>query len=333
VSLQEAQGPAAIWQIIHGLSSYWLVAAGVELGLFAALADRPRTVADLASSCLASVPQLAVALDGLAAIGLLSVTDGLYGLGPAAADFLVPGRPAYMGDLVLHSPGPADNWTDLSTTIRTGAPARPVDDDGCFYAQLVGATFPTQYEVARRVAARMDEPIDTVLDLGAGAAPWSVALLERFPDATAVVNDLPEVIPLAARSLTDHGVADRARLVAADYRTMPFEPSSFAVVVLGHVCRAEGAEGAAALIRQAAQAAKPGGTVIVSDYFVDDQRTDSRNARLLWVTMMANTRQGATFTYGHYRQWLTDAGFGSVELLAPFANQEVLLGTKGGHVG
>jgi hypothetical protein len=49
--------------------------------------------------------------------------------------------------------------------------------------------------------------------------------------------------------------------------------------------------------------------------------------------MMANTKQGATFTYGQYRQWLTDAGFGSIELLTPFANQEVLVGRKGGHDG
>jgi SAM-dependent methyltransferase len=325
--------PGAVWTIIHGFATYWLVATGVELGVFADLADGPRSAAHLAESSEASADHLAVALDGLAAIGLLDVVGEGYGLAPTAAAFLVPGRPAYMGDLVIHSPGPWDNWRHLTETIQSGRPAQPVDDCGPFYARLVSATFPTQYQVARAVASLLAGPVGTILDLGAGAAPWSVALLETFPDAVAVVDDLPEVVPLAERSLADHGVLDRARLVAADYRTLPIEPSSFAVVVLGHVCRAEGAEGAQVLIERASDALEPGGTVILADYFVDDWRAASQNARLLGVTMMANTERGATFTYGQYQDWLAAAGLESIELVEPLPHQEVLLARKKDHRG
>ena len=169
-----------------------------------------------------------------------------------------------------------------------------------------------------------------MVDLGAGAAPWAIALLEVFPGAQAIVNDLPDVVPLTEAMLAEHGVLERARLLPGDYRRVPLAAEAFDVAVLGHVCRAEGEDGARALIARAADALRPGGTLVVADHFVDDAREASVNARLLGVTMMANTRHGATFTRREFREWLGSAGLVRVELLEPLPFTEVMLARKEG---
>ncbi len=85
-----------------------------------------------------------------------------------------------------------------------------------------------------------------MLDLGAGGAPWSVAILQANDGATAVVNDLPGVVDVARRKLDEFGVIDRCELRPGDFHTIDIADGAFDIVVLGHVCRAEGRQGARA---------------------------------------------------------------------------------------
>ena len=66
--------------------------------------------------------------------------------------------------------------------------------------------------------------------------------------------------------------------------------------MLGHVCRAEGADGATRLIGRAHAALRPGGRVIVADYFCDPEHKLNPHAVLMGATMMASTLHGFTYT-------------------------------------
>ena len=59
--------------------------------------------------------------------------------------------------------------------------------------------------------------------------------------------------------------------------------------MLGHVCRTEGAEGAAALIRRAFAALRADGRLLLADYFADNTRKFNPFGVLMGVTMMAST--------------------------------------------
>ena len=169
-----------------------------------------------------------------------------------------------------------------------------------------------------------------MLELGTGGAPWTVAVLSAVADATAVVNDLPGVIEVAARKLAEHGVTDRVELRAGNYHDIEIEPDAFDLAILGHVCRAEGADGARALIERAHRALRPGGRILVSDYFCDRQRSQAGHALMMGVTMMASTRRGGTLRYGDVADMLRAAGFELVRLIEPIGFQEVFVATKRG---
>jgi SAM-dependent methyltransferase len=321
--------PGAIWRVIQGGSLYWALVAAVRLGVLDQF-DGPKTTGELAAACGAEIYRLQAVLDALGVAGLLD-RDGQHWRSTAASDaFLRTDSPNSMADLVEWSPGWPENWPHLDATVRGELPPRAVDADAAFYDRLVLATFPTQEMVARLVAATLDPPgpAPRILDFGAGAAPWSIALLDAWPGARATVNDLADVVDVARRMATERGVVDRCEFVAGDYLEVPLAAGPYDVVVLGHVCRAEGPDRARALIRRAADALAPGGCIVVVDYVVDDDRAGPVNALLLGLTMVANTIGGRAYTRSELTGWLTEVGLGNITSTRPAANTDVMLARK-----
>ena len=320
-----ARTAGQFWGVVHGLTGYFSVLAADELGVFTCLAEGPADAATVAARCGADPGRMLALLGGNVAAGTLDCRDGRFSLAPLAADHLVAGEPGYLGALLRHSPGPLGNWEALAATVRGAPPPRDVgQEDGGFLAELVAATFPVQLAVARAVvggwsAGRLPEDA-RLLELGAGAAPWTVALMEARPGAAAVVNDLPGVLPEAERTLAAHGLGGRARLLPGSYWDVPLPGAAFDLAVLAHVCRAEGDEGAAALVRRAAAALVPGGRLLLAEYLLDDDLSGPAQAQLLGVTMAASTARGATFTHRQAVAWLEGAGLvheGTVPAVPP----------------
>ncbi|HVX22674.1 MAG TPA: methyltransferase [Acidimicrobiales bacterium] len=304
---------ARFWGLVNGFTGYFAVLAAEDVGVFTALADGPLEADQVAERCGADPARLLTVLGGNVAAGTLERGPDGFALTPVAATHLVAGRPGYLGALLRHSPGPFENWPHLADTVRGAAPRRDVGrESGEFLSELVQATFPVQLAVARAavgsvLAGRLPSA-PRVLELGAGAAPWSVAVLEHDGSAEAVVNDLPAVVPLARRALDDAGTADRATFLEGDYWQVPLPADRFDLAVLAHVCRAEGDGGAAALVGRAAAALAPGGLLVLAEYLLDDDLTGPTQAQMLGVTMVASTDRGGTFTHRQARAWLEGAG-------------------------
>lgn len=327
--------PAApVWAVIQGYASYSALVAAVDLGVFDALgAAGPSTAASLAPALGASPPHLGALLDGLVALGLLDQVRGVYELNETAERYLTSDGPATMAALVGVANGPLGNWEGLADTVRTGRPPAPVDDDPeAFYLPLVRATYPTQRRAADRTAAllglaRAGRPL-RVLDIGAGAAPWTVAFLTQCPDATAVVNDLPGVLTEAEEKIAEAGIGDRVELRPGDYHQIDWEDGAYDLVVLGHVCRAEGDDGTGRLLARSWRALRPGGRLVLADYFPDNARKLNPFGVLMGLTMVAATAHGRTFTPEEMHSRLAAQGFSQIRLLEPIGFNQVFVATR-----
>lgn len=324
---------APVWATIEGLGRYYILVAALELDVFDTLQRLgPSTVDVIAAELGVSEPHLASLLDGVVAQGLLDQFTDVYELNDTAKRYLVSDGPATMAELIPVAPGPHDNWTRLAETVRNGRPATPIEDDAAaFYVPLVEGTFTTMYRCAGRADLKVRYSAlraPRVLDLGAGGAPWAIAVLEACPDASAVVNDLPGVIDVARRKADEHGVADRCTFLAGDFHEIDIEPESYDLAVLGHVCRTEGEAGAKHLIARAFEALKPEGRLLLADYFPDMERKFNPHAVLMGTTMMASTAQGFCFTHQQFSEWLRDAGFTSLRLVEPIGFQQTFVAVK-----
>jgi SAM-dependent methyltransferase len=326
---QRTANPSAIWRIINGYSAYGTVVAAIELGVFDALAHGPTDASALADQGGFVPARVQPLLDALVALDLLDRdADDRYLLTVDSERFLVCDAPRTMRELVVHSPGPRENWELLAGTVRGGRVPSPVGPE--FYRALVRATAPTQHAAAVALAPTLS-PYSRVLDVGAGAAPWAIALLEHEPNATATINDLPGVAEIGSNAVRERGLASRVDVVECDYHAADFAPAGYDVVVLGHVLRSEPREEVPKLVDRVSAALRPGGTIVVADYFVDDDRRGPINALLLGVTMAASVPDAATYTEAEFRGWLTDAGLVDVERRAPVPFQAVLVARKPGE--
>ena len=324
---------APVWDVIEGFGRFHVLCSAIELDVFDVLAETGPATADvLAERVDASVDHLTTLLEGVVAMGLLDRRFGLFELNDTARRYLVSESPASMAALIPVSPGPLTNWSQLTDTVRNGAPAQPIDDAPAdFYVPLVEGTFTTINRCAMRADLQLrysalDSP--RVLDLGAGGAPWAIAILEANPGASAVVNDLDGVIDVARSKVDERGLADRVEFRPGDFHDIVLESGGFDIVVLGHVCRTEGEHGTRSLMARSFDALAPGGRLLIGDYFCDEQRSQAGHALMMGVTMMASTRNGATHTHGQIGSWLRDAGFEAVRVIEPIGFQEVFVASR-----
>lgn len=326
--------PAApVWAAIEGLGRYYILLAAIELDLFDVLQRTgPVTVESLGETMSLPVDHLRSLLDGVVALDLLDQYTDVYELNDAAKRYLVSDGPASMADLIPVAPGPHENWTRLADTVRNGRPATPIEDDAAaFYVPLVEGTFTTMYRCASRADLKIRYSAlrtPRILDLGAGGAPWAIAMLEACAEGTAVVNDLPDVLDVARRKTADHEVSDRCEFREGDFHSVDIEPEHYDIVVLGHVCRTEGSDGSRHLIERAFAALKPEGRLILADYFPDIERKFNPHAVIMGTTMMASTEKGFCFTHQQFSEWLTAAGFEQLRLIEPIGFQQSFVATK-----
>ena len=326
--------PAApVWAAIEGHGRYHILLAALELGVFDTLDEAGATTSEaMATELGVSQRHLSILLDAVVALGLLDQCGGRYELNDVARRYLVSASPACMAGLVPIAPGPLQNWARLADTVRQGRPAEPIDEDPeAFYVPLVEGTFATVWRCATRADLKIRYsalPAARVLDLGAGGAPWSIAVLEACPQALAVVNDLPGVLEVARRTTAEHGVADRCELRPGDYHRIPIEAGYYDLVVLGHVCRAEESDRARGLVERAFSSLRPGGRLILADYFCDPERKANPHAVMMAATMMASTVHGTTRTAEDVAEWLRAAGFVALRLIEPIRHQHCIIATR-----
>ena len=324
---------APVWAAVEGLGRYYILLAAIELDVFDALQRLgPSSAEDVAADVGAAVEHLRSLLDGVVALELLDQFNDVYELNDTARRYLVSDGPATMAELIAVATGPHDNWTRLAETVRSGRPSTPIENDpAAFYVPLVEGTFTTMFRCATRADLKirysaLSAPL--VLDLGAGGAPWAIAILKACPEGRAVINDLEGVLPVAQARTSEHEVADRCEFRPGDFHTVTLEVDHFDIVVLGHVCRTEGEAGARRLITRAFAALKPGGTLILADYFVDVERKFNPHAVIMGTTMMASTERGFCFTHQQFSEWIREAGFGQLRLVEPIGFQQSFVAVK-----
>jgi CTP:molybdopterin cytidylyltransferase MocA len=84
-----------------------------------------------------------------------------------------------------------------------------------FYPGAVGF-LGTMLATAAEHAASLLPAAARVLDAGAGAAPWSLAVAARDPACLVTAIDLPEVLPATRRAVTGAGRERQFRFLAGD---------------------------------------------------------------------------------------------------------------------
>jgi hypothetical protein len=316
----EQPTPVRIMQLINGYWNTGILGAAATHRLFTHLDGGAGTVAALAQR--SGVPERGVQtlLDGLLSLGLVELRpDGTYANTPEAAAYLVEGRPAGLASFAKLKLDQLPVMAGLPDVVQAGGPvAGPAVEvaDNPHWGEVVQAIAAQSVPVAKLAAETLglaDAGEVSILDVGGGSGIYSAIWLGLNPKARATQLDWGPVNAIAQRAVEERGVADRFTSIDGDFHTTDFGEAAYDIAVYSHIAHQEGPEENVELFGKLLGALKPGGTLVVCDYVVEDDRSGPPFALLFATEMLLKSDRGGTWRRSDYRSWLLKAGFEKVE--------------------
>jgi ubiquinone/menaquinone biosynthesis C-methylase UbiE len=313
-----------------------IISAGVSNQVFDSLEDGAKTPEQVAEKTGASARALRILMNALVGLNLLKKNrQGKYSLTPESAAFLLSKNPGtHAGFFGTITPQIISRWLRLSDIVRQGRPAVAVNQEteGTeFFSQLVENIIPLSYPPAQKLAdhlkvAKINNHI-RVLDLGAGSGIWGIALAQKSPRVRVTAVDWAGMIPTTKRITQKFGVGDRFNYVEGDLLEANFG-SGYDIAILGHILHSEGEDRSRQLLAKTFRALKPGGTIAIAEWLVNDHRTKPLPSLMFAVQMLVNTEEGDTFSFNEIRNWLEETGFKKVRKVEAPGPSPLILATR-----
>ena len=296
------------------------VRAALQLGVFTPLADGPKTAAELAHAIGVNARRLEMLLYQLVVSDFLELIGDRFANTPMAAHYLVQGQDGYYG-------GIHELWTEqfnalmrTAESIITDQPQAKIDfagmtqeELGAFVRGIHGMAV-----VAGRNLARHPQFAEAknIVDVGGASGGVSIALCEEHPHLQATVIDLPSVVPIAQKMVSEAGLSDRVRGLTADVLAQPL-PSGFDIATARAFFQVLSVDQCQQAAHNIAAALPSGGTLFVVGFVADDSRVSPPAAVGMNMVFLNQFDEGEAYTASQYQSWLNDAGFTDV-VHAPF---------------
>jgi 3-hydroxy-5-methyl-1-naphthoate 3-O-methyltransferase len=251
---------------------------------------------------------------------------------PVAARYLAAGGPDDARAALRHNLSLWTTWSALTEAVRRGhvalrAEMRERGDE--WTVPFIAAMHRGATARAPQVVAAVDAAsVNRMLDVGGGSGAYAIAFAEANPKLTAVVLDLPTVLPITEGHIAEAGLPGRVTTHAGDLRSDDLG-SGYDLVFLSSICHMLGPEGNRDLLARAAKALAPGGRVVIQDFILEPDRTKPRQAVLFAINMLVGTEAGGTYTEAEYAAWLKAAGLDGVRRVRLPGPAHLMIGVKG----
>jgi SAM-dependent methyltransferase len=312
------------------------VAAAVRIGLFELIArDGPLSETAIGERLRFHARPLRALLAALLAMGLLERQGEHFALSADAADYLVRGKPGWLGGLIDMEVERFLSPASMIEALEKGRPTVYGDVDPWEAHQAdparARAFTAAMHSISERPAAGLAEVVDfsrvrRLLDVGGGSGALSLAVARAWPDVRCVVFDLPVVCAIAREYAAAANLADRVTAEPGDMFAGEF-PSGFDAVLYSQILHDWSPEKCGLLLEKAHAALPPGGIVLVHEKLVDDDGGGPLANALVNLDMALWT-EGQQFSEVELRRMLGAAGFFDVERRPTAGYWSVVLGRK-----
>ncbi len=153
----------------------------------------------------------------------------------------------------------------------------------------------------------------SILDLGCGSAVWSCAMAYRDPDATITAVDNRAALDAAETTANSIGLGERFSAVEADPLEVELPADSFDWVIIPQRFNCLSPQFASTLLRQAVDAAKPGGRIAVIDLFRSPAKANLSEC-VEALNLQLETREGAVRTLEQVEAEFREVGLADVQI-------------------
>lgn len=288
--------------------------AAIELGLFDLISRNITTIQELAEGMDITPDKVDKLVTGCAALGLLEKQKDVYLNSPEVDRYLVKGKPTYLGDwYVLRTRKEYDEWKDLAGALR-----RPTMPEGMYQAimadnpdevrRFTTSGYKSSSAAGRKLARDFDfSPYSLFLDLGGGSGCYSIAAVKSNPGLRAIVFDFPLVCAVTEEFVAEAGVSDRVSTRPGDFMLDELPKGADVIAMISNL-HAYTLEETEFLIRKAFRALSPGGSMIIIDYMLNENKTGPLEAALYHLMTAARSRKGWVKSETEFYDFLKQAG-------------------------
>lgn len=298
-------------ELSTGFRQSAILYTAIEAEVFSQFAAGGKT-ADEAGKGLGWDPRgTRIFLDSLVALELLTKEDGVYRNTLLAETCLVPGGPAYQGNIIKHHKSGYLNWFRMGDAVRTGQKV-PFREEERSPEELRNFILGMD-DIARMSALEVLAAVDLsayrhVLDAGGGPGSYSIAFLKAHPGMRATLFDLPDVVAIAEEQVKAAGLEERFAYMRGDLMTDPLG-SGYDLILVSNIIHSFGPGNNRKLIHKCFDALEPGGLLILKDFIPENDRSGPPFSLLFALHMLIHTGEGDTYTYEEVASWTDAAGF------------------------
>jgi ubiquinone/menaquinone biosynthesis C-methylase UbiE len=278
------------------------LAAADELGVLAQLDAGVQTVPVLAQNCSLDERGARMLLSALAGMGLVEA-------GEAGSYHAVLPDLSRLARLMAP-------WAGLADVIRQGRPALDASSAEAankHYPDVVPCLGAMQADMAELAADYLFTPGARVLDVGAGAAPWSLALAKRDPGCRVTAVDMPAVLAVTRRAAIAAGCDGQYEYVAGDVFSLELGSYAYDLIILGNLCHLFDEESNERLLAKLSGSLAPQGRLAILDLLLTERLDGPRWVVLYALGLLLRTTHGQPYPFSAYTRWLRAAGFTAIK--------------------
>jgi hypothetical protein len=330
--------PDAIMQLAFGFWGSKTLLSAVELGLFTELARGPLGLDEIRTRLNLHPRGVRDFLDALVALGMLEREGDTYANTPAVDLYLDRTKPTYMGGMLeMMSARLFRFWADLTEGLKSGQPQNEAKHGGGLFEtlysdparleQFLSAMTGISLGAARAMAVRFPwAEYQSFVDIGTAQGALPVVLAQAHKHLTGIGADLPVVGPVFQKYVASHGLQDRLRFEALDFFQEPLPRAE--VIIMGHILHDWDLPTKRMLVARAYDALPSGGSFIVFEAIIDDQRRSNALGLLMSLNMLIETHGGFDYTGEECAGWMREAGFRQTRVEPLSGPDSMVIGVK-----
>jgi hypothetical protein len=330
--------PEKIMQLGLGFWGSKTLLSAIELGVFTTLAGRALEVEPLRTEIGIHPRAARDFFDALVALGMLERKDGRYANTSATETFLDRNKPSYLGGMLeMANSRLYGFWGSLTDGLRSGKPQNEVKSGGDFFGELyadparlesfLGAMTGLSHGAALAIAQALQwSDYQTVCDIGAAQGDLLAQVSLANPHLTGTGFDLPAVRRSFESYVGSLGLAARVSFREGDFFRDPLPKAD--VITMGHILHDWDLTQKKVLVAKAFEALPAGGSLVVFEAMIDDDRSQNAFGLLMSLNMLIETSGGFDFTATDCASWMKEAGFSKTRVQPLVGPDTMVVGIK-----
>jgi hypothetical protein len=313
--------------------------SAVEIGVFTELAKRPEDLKTIQGRLGLHPRAAADFLDALVSLGFLRRIGGLYYNTPETDFFLDKHKPSYIGGILeMANHRLYRFWGHLTEALRTGHPQNEAKDGGASPFEALYADPARLREflkamtgISRGAAIAIGEKLNwkdysTFCDAGCAQGDVLVQVARIHPHLRGIGFDLAEVGPIFEDYIEANSLSERIRFVPGSFFTDDLPKAN--VIIMGHILHDWDLPTKKMLIRKAYDALPAGGSFVVFEAIIDNDRANNTFGLLMSLNMLIETPGGFDYTGADCEGWMREAGFRSTRVEHLAGPDSMVVGVK-----